>query len=155
MLVAKIFKCDARSVNSRYYSTNVLKKAVLKFGDTTLGHFAGIENYPPASTSGAQLADVAANVKLFIEDGFVKAEINLLDTNCGKMVKSMLTVDPKSVRLMPISSGTVNDIGAVGELCILRLVFPSNFVNTGGTDLRIMQEWVGQDHSMFEVYDDK
>ncbi len=86
----KLFTCDEPNVNGHVYHRDTLKKAIDKYMQKE-HRYCSMEPGEPTYLGSPILDEVSHEVKdLYIEGDIVYADVKILDTNQGKLLKSLL-----------------------------------------------------------------
>lgn len=126
---AKIYKADTPNANGVVYPKDELVAAIEKFNENE--NFAVVGTYPPAGLE-VDLNDVAAQVKLRLDENYVIAEMKLLETPGGEKVQEMMEQIGSTV--LPVATCDYND-GQVSNLQIGKLTFvPQGSVELGDVE---------------------
>jgi hypothetical protein len=104
----KLVQLDQPNANNRVYPTEAIKEAIAKAPDSLLGTI-GL-----AKSVELELGEVAMAANQFkIIDGYLTAEITILETPAGKAAKELIEND--SVAFRPVGYGNVAEDGTVSN----------------------------------------
>ena len=134
---ANIFQLDKPYKSGIRYSDHSLLEAVAKFNDR--GGFATFEDqYRPAMVD---MERIAATVRLRVADGYVKADLAVLDTPMGIIVSQLAEIGLLAV--IPDATGTHEIPKLLTHVdTISKLVFVNKSTLSNHSALKVMQAWV-------------
>lgn len=109
----QLLKLDEKNLNGRIYSTVEIEKAISQIKDGGVFGVNGAQETPFIDVSKISMS--AKNLR--VEDGYLVADVKVLDTPAGKELQLMLD----DVEFRPSGYGRVNEDGTLSDYTLLSI----------------------------------
>jgi len=121
METVRLLKLDEANLNGRTYPTAVVEKAIERVQQhIDDGRFLGMMGVPQSASVPLDL--ISHSVKaLRIENGYMVADVKLLDTPMAKAYQRIVDCKQYSMAWRPMGTGTVDEKGVITDYTIIAI----------------------------------